>query len=108
MLSDYIDFAIPPSAAHTGAHAIGARSRSSARSNTASTVRSPRGSRTARRCRWGFVAGTHSREVKHVGLDMTRRIVGERLEWVDGSHLFPMERPIDTARTISRMIRALA
>ncbi|KMQ80282.1 putative hydrolase or acyltransferase (alpha/beta hydrolase superfamily) [Candidatus Burkholderia pumila] len=40
-----------------------------------------------------FIAGTHSREVRHVGLEMTRRIVGERFEWVNGSHLFPMERP---------------
>lgn len=55
----------------------------------------------------GFIAGTRSREVRHVGLGMTRRVVGERLEWLDGSHLFPMERPIDTARAVQRMITAL-
>ncbi len=45
----------------------------------------------------GFLAGTHSREVRHVGLDMTWRIVGDHFEWMDGSHLFPMGRPIETA-----------
>ncbi|MDR5757515.1 alpha/beta hydrolase [Caballeronia sp. LZ035] len=55
----------------------------------------------------GFIAGTRSREVRHVGLGMTRRVVGERLEWMDGSHLFPMERPIDTARAVQRMITSM-
>ncbi|SAL37589.1 alpha/beta hydrolase [Caballeronia peredens] len=55
----------------------------------------------------GFVAGTHSREVRQVGLGMTRRIVGERLEWMEGSHLFPMERPIDTARAVQRLLTSM-
>jgi pimeloyl-ACP methyl ester carboxylesterase len=55
----------------------------------------------------GFIAGTRSREVRQVGLDMTRRIVGKHLEWIEGSHLFPMERPLDTARTLQSMLNAL-
>ncbi|MCG1018874.1 MULTISPECIES: alpha/beta fold hydrolase [Burkholderiaceae] len=55
----------------------------------------------------GFVAGTHSREVRQVGLDATRRIVGPHFDWIDGSHLFPMERPFDTARAIRRLLRDL-
>jgi len=42
-----------------------------------------------------------------VGLDMTRRIVGEHLEWIEGSHLFPMERPVETARALQRVLNVL-
>jgi hypothetical protein len=45
----------------------------------------------------GFIGGTHSLEMRQVGLAMTRRVVGaghpERLQLVEGSHLFPMEKP---------------
>jgi len=54
----------------------------------------------------GFLAGTASREMRHVGVDATRRLVGEHLEWVEGSHLFPMERPIETARAIQKSAAA--
>jgi pimeloyl-ACP methyl ester carboxylesterase len=55
----------------------------------------------------GFLAGTASREMRHVGVDATRRLVGDHLEWVEGSHLFPMERPIETARAVQRMLARL-
>jgi pimeloyl-ACP methyl ester carboxylesterase len=55
----------------------------------------------------GFVAGTRSREVRQVGLGVTRRIAGDRLEWMEGSHLFPMERPIDTARAVQRLLASM-
>lgn len=40
-----------------------------------------------------FIAGMQSREVRQIGLRATRRLVGTRLEWIAGSHLFPMEHP---------------
>jgi pimeloyl-ACP methyl ester carboxylesterase len=55
----------------------------------------------------GFIAGTHSKEVRQVGLDMTRRIVGGHLEWIEGSHLFPMEHPVETARALQRTLNGL-
>jgi pimeloyl-ACP methyl ester carboxylesterase len=55
----------------------------------------------------GFIAGTRSREVRQAGLDATRRIVGAHFEWMAGSHLFPMERPIQTARAVQRLLRQL-
>lgn len=55
----------------------------------------------------GFLAGTRSREVRQVGLDATRRIVHGRIEWLEGSHLFPMERPLETARALQRMLNTL-
>jgi carboxypeptidase C (cathepsin A) len=42
---------------------------------------------------------------------MTRKVVGtddpERLRIVEGSHLFPMERPQETAAEMDAMIRRL-
>lgn len=55
----------------------------------------------------GFLAGTKSREMQQVGADATRRLVGDYFDWIEGSHLFPMERPIETARAIQRMLTRL-
>ncbi len=55
----------------------------------------------------GFLAGTRSREVRQVGLDATRRVTHGRIEWLEGSHLFPMERPIETVRALQRMLNTL-
>lgn len=52
------------------------------------------------RCPAAFIGGLHSKEVKQVGLDMTRRITQGRMTMLDGSHLFPMERPDITAAAI--------
>lgn len=52
----------------------------------------------------GFIGGRASREVGRIGLRATRAIVGARLAWIDGGHLYPMERPVETARSILRMI----
>lgn len=58
----------------------------------------------------GFLGGSESLEMKQVGMDMTRRVVGphpERLRMVQGSHLFPMERPHETAAAIEASLRSL-
>jgi len=52
----------------------------------------------------GFVAGTASRELRQAGLAATRRLVGERLRWIEGSHLFPMEKPGETARLVLELL----
>lgn len=62
-------------------------------------------------CPVAFVGGTHSEEMRQVGMTMTRKVVGphpERLRLIEGSHLFPMERPQDTAQTVAELIEALA
>lgn len=53
-----------------------------------------------------YLAGTRSAEGRAVGLAATRALVHERLEWVEGSHLFPMERPHETAAAVLRQLRA--
>ena len=50
--------------------------------------------------------------MKQVGMAMTLRLVGnnhpERLTMVEGSHLFPMEKPQETANAIDAMLHSLA
>ena len=61
-------------------------------------------------CPVGFIGGTRSQEMKQVGMTMTQRLVGshtERLIMVDGSHLFPMERPQETAAAMDRILHAM-
>ncbi len=55
-----------------------------------------------------FIAGRKSREVRHVGLGATRALVGPRLTWTAGSHLFPMEAPDETARLIRAAIDTMS
>ncbi len=52
----------------------------------------------------GFIGGTQSVEVRQVGLAGTRAVTHGRMHWVEGSHLFPMERPAETAATVLRCI----
>ena len=55
-----------------------------------------------------FIGGDHSQEMKLVGMTMTHKVVGrehpERLRLLAGTHLFPMERPQETAAAIEEML----
>ena len=55
----------------------------------------------------GFVAGTRSEELRQAGMASTRRLVGENLVMIEGSHLYPMESPQLTARLTREMIARL-
>ena len=57
------------------------------------------------RCPVSFVGGTRSAEIQRAGLAATRALVGERLSWVEGSHLFPMERPQEAAGAVLDWLR---
>ena len=59
------------------------------------------------RCPVSFIGGTHSAEMKQVGMDMTQRITHGRVMLLDGSHLFPMERPVATAAAIEAALRSM-
>jgi len=62
-------------------------------------------------CPVGFMGGTESQEMKQVGMSMTHRVVGknhpERLLMIEGSHLFPMEKPLETAAGIDTLLHRL-
>ena len=57
-------------------------------------------------CPATYLAGTRSAEGRQVGLAATRALVHERLHWLEGSHLFPMEKPLDTAAAVLAALAA--
>jgi pimeloyl-ACP methyl ester carboxylesterase len=106
MLSDYIDLAIPQQGLQGGRTLAFDRE---VEYRIYKTLPHTLGARLAHGAPVpvGFVAGTHSREVRQVGLEVTRRIAGRHFEWIEGSHLFPMEHPVETARAVQRLLNAL-
>ena len=51
-------------------------------------------------CPVAFIGGTHSAELRRVGMALTQRVTQGRVMMLDGSHLFPMEKPQVTAAAI--------
>ncbi len=45
------------------------------------------------KCPVSFIGARHSVEVRQVGLALTEKVTKGRMMTIDGSHLFPMERP---------------
>ncbi len=52
------------------------------------------------RCPVSFIGGLQSEEIRQVGMAMTQRVTEGRVMMLDGSHLFPMEKPLATAAAI--------
>ena len=57
------------------------------------------------KCHVAFIGGTHSREMRLVGTELTDKVSKGRVMWLDGSHLFPMEKPIATAAAVEAALR---
>lgn len=55
----------------------------------------------------GFIAGTDSAELRQAGLAATRKLVGDNLVTIAGTHLYPMESPGRTAELTRAMIARL-
>ncbi|MCW5634856.1 MAG: hypothetical protein KIT17_16095 [Rubrivivax sp.] len=55
-------------------------------------------------CPVGFVAGAQSAENRQLGLGFARRLSGARWRCIDGSHLFPMEKPEETAAAVLALL----
>jgi pimeloyl-ACP methyl ester carboxylesterase len=58
------------------------------------------------RCPVGFVGGTRSAENRQLGIAFVRRLAGPHWRWIEGTHLFPMERPDDTAAAVLDLLRS--
>lgn len=58
-------------------------------------------------CPAAFIGGLQSEEMQQVGMALTRRVVEGRITLLDGSHLFPMEKPVATAAAIESALLAL-
>jgi pimeloyl-ACP methyl ester carboxylesterase len=59
------------------------------------------------KCPAAFIGGTHSAEMRQAGVDLTHKVVKGRVMMIDGSHLFPMEKPLATAAAIEASLRNL-
>ena len=56
------------------------------------------------KCPVAFIGGRQSVEMKQVGMAMTQKVTQGRIMMLDGSHLFPMEKPLATAAAIEAML----
>ncbi|WP_397411466.1 alpha/beta hydrolase [Polaromonas sp.] len=59
------------------------------------------------KCPVAFIGGRQSAEMKQVGMAMTEKVTRGRIMMLDGSHLFPMEKPVTTAAAIEAALRNL-
>jgi pimeloyl-ACP methyl ester carboxylesterase len=57
-------------------------------------------------CPVGFIGGTRSAEVRQIGLSATRTLTHGQIRWIEGSHLYPMERPGETAAAVLQQLQA--
>lgn len=62
---------------------------------------------TPLQCRAAFIGGRQSVEMRRVGLAMTERVTRGRMAMLDGTHLFPMEKPMATAAAVEAALRNL-
>jgi pimeloyl-ACP methyl ester carboxylesterase len=56
------------------------------------------------RCPVAFVGGTRSSELRQAGPAASMALVGDRWRWMDGSHLFPFEKPEETAALVLELL----
>lgn len=59
------------------------------------------------RCPVGFLAGTRSAEIRQGGLGMAHALAGDRFAWIEGTHLYPMEKPIATADAVLALLATM-
>ena len=57
------------------------------------------------KCPVAFIGGIQSLEMQQVGMGLTEKLVKGRVMMLDGSHLFPMEKPLATAAAIEASLR---
>ena len=58
-------------------------------------------------CPVHYLGGTRSAEGRQVGMAMTRAIAQGRIAWMEGTHLYPMEKPDETAQAVLDAIAGL-
>jgi pimeloyl-ACP methyl ester carboxylesterase len=60
------------------------------------------------RCPVSFIGGRQSAEIRQAGLETTLKLVRDRVQWLDGTHLFPMEQPQETVQAVLRALEGSA
>lgn len=59
------------------------------------------------KCPAAFIGGLQSAEMKQVGMALTHKLTHGRVSLLDGSHLFPMEKPLATAAAIEASLLSM-
>jgi surfactin synthase thioesterase subunit len=59
------------------------------------------------KCPVAFIGGRQSVEMRKVGMTITQQVTKGRIMMLDGTHLFPMEKPIATAAAVEAALRNL-
>ena len=59
------------------------------------------------KCPVAFIGGTQSAEMRQAGSELTHKVVKGRIMMIEGTHLFPMEKPLATAAAIEASLRNL-
>jgi pimeloyl-ACP methyl ester carboxylesterase len=57
------------------------------------------------KCPVAFIGGRQSEEMKRAGMGLTEQVTQGRMSFIDGGHLFPMEKPLATAALVEGVIR---
>ncbi len=57
------------------------------------------------KCPVTFIGGIQSTEIKQAGMAMTEKVAKGRIMMLDGTHLFPMEKPQATAAALEAALR---
>ncbi len=58
-------------------------------------------------CPVHYLGGTRSAEGRQVGMAMTRALTHGRIGWIEGTHLYPMERPLETAQAVLGALKSM-
>ena len=58
-------------------------------------------------CPMGFIAGTQSVEMRQGGSQAAHRLAGPYFQHIEGSHLFPLERPAETAQRVLDLLQVM-
>ena len=59
------------------------------------------------KCPVAFIAGTQSKEVRQGGVAASKAMARDRFVWIEGPHLYPMEKPEATADEVLRLIATM-
>jgi pimeloyl-ACP methyl ester carboxylesterase len=56
-------------------------------------------------CPVHFIGAPGSTEVRQAGMALTRKTTQGRITWLEGSHLFPMEKPVAAAQAVLKALQ---
>ena len=104
VLRDYIACGVEPDPDHGGVRLAFRREVETRFYNTLPHHLSSVLRRHPPQCPVAFIGGTQSVEMRQVGMAATRRVCKERITMLEGTHLFPMEKPAATAAAVLRAL----